>query len=235
MDDVAAYIQQVKADLAKDAENPLEGMSEFFSARLDGYESHMLSILGDAPYVRMAELVPTQTGELLDLGCGTGLELDEIFRRLPSVRVTGIDMTDSMLNVLRRKHADKQLELIAGDFLEVPLERMAFDTAISFEALHHLTPRQKERLYGKLHDSIRPGGCYIEGDYVAECDEEEELYFTDSERRRTAAGVPEDAHIHYDTPLTESHQKELLLAAGFAKVTRAYKREATVIFHADKR
>jgi len=232
---VDTYIEQVKADLAKEAEIPLEGMSEFFTARLDGYEGHMLSLLGGAPYVRMAELVPKGTGELLDLGCGTGLELDEIFRILPKVRVTGIDMTESMLNVLRRKHADKQLELIAGDFLDVPLERMAFDAAISFEALHHLTPQQKERLYRKLYDSIRPGGCYIEGDYVAECEEEEELYFADSERRRSAAGVPDDAHVHYDTPLTESHQKELLLAAGFAEVTRAYKREATVIFHANRR
>ena len=230
-----AHIKHVKADLEEKAGNPLEGMSEFFTARLDGYESHMLSLLGDAPYVRMAELVPKGTGELLDLGCGTGLELDEIFRILPNVRVTGIDMTESMLNVLRRKHADKQLELIAGDFLDVPLERMAFDSAISFQALHHLTPPQKGRLYRKLYDSIRPGGCYIEGDYVAECQEEEELYFADSERRRAGAGVADGLHTHYDTPLTESHQKELLLAAGFAEVTQAYKREATVILQADRR
>ena len=42
--------------------------------------------------------VPDNPGQaILDLGCGTGLELDALFARFPDLRVTGIDMTEEML------------------------------------------------------------------------------------------------------------------------------------------
>lgn len=44
-------------------------------------------------YIKMAELVPDSTEAILDLGCGTGLELDELFKRFPNVSVVGIDLT----------------------------------------------------------------------------------------------------------------------------------------------
>lgn len=37
-----------------------------------------------------AELTPGDCGPLLDLGCGTGLELDRIFARWPELAVTGV-------------------------------------------------------------------------------------------------------------------------------------------------
>ena len=39
---------------------------------------------------------------VLDLGCGTGLELDEIFRYFPDLAVTGIDLTREMLQQLKK-------------------------------------------------------------------------------------------------------------------------------------
>lgn len=38
-----------------------------------------------AQYQWMARELPSGTRRLLDLGCGTGLELDCIFRRLPDL------------------------------------------------------------------------------------------------------------------------------------------------------
>ena len=234
MKDMVAHLGGLRRELAADAENPLEEMSEFFTARIDSYEEHMLGFLRDT-YVQFAELIPKHTEELLDIGCGTGLELDEIFKVLPSVRVTGVDVTDSMLKALSQKHSDKHLNLILGDFMEVSLGSDAFDTAISFEALHHFTPDQKKLLYRKVYDSIKPGGCYIEHDYVAECEEEVGLYFEDREKRRIAAKLPEDALIHYDTPLTTLQQRELLMETGFANVKLAHEGESHVILVAEKR
>jgi trans-aconitate methyltransferase len=36
---------------------------------------------------KLAELIPDKTRTIMDLGCGTGLELDEIFIRFPQVSV----------------------------------------------------------------------------------------------------------------------------------------------------
>jgi tRNA (cmo5U34)-methyltransferase len=234
MKDSEAYLEKVKRELTEDAETPLEGMSEFFTTRVDSYESHMLGFFRST-YRRFADLVPKHTEEMLDIGCGTGLELDEIFRILPGVRVTGVDLTESMLDVLSRKHPNKHLELIRGNFLDVPLRNEAFDTVISFEALHHFTSDQKRLLYRKVFDAIKPEGCYIECDYVAECEEEANMYFEDREKRRIAAKLPEDALVHYDTPLTSRRQQELLMEAGFDNVILAHEEEATVILIAEKR
>ena len=43
-------------------------------------------------------------------------------------------------------------------------------------AMHHLTPEEKLRLYWAVHEGLKPGGFYIEGDYVVTKGEEEELF-----------------------------------------------------------
>jgi len=67
----------------------LEKMSDFFEARIDGYEEHMLDTVKGCKegYQILAELVPVQTKKITGLGCGTGLELDEIFIRFPQMSV----------------------------------------------------------------------------------------------------------------------------------------------------
>lgn len=50
--------------------------------------------------IKNAGLLPDQCTEILDIGCGTGLELDEIWKRNPEISVTGIDLSQSMLNEL---------------------------------------------------------------------------------------------------------------------------------------
>ena len=64
-------------------------MSDFFEARIDGYEEHMLDTVKGCKegYQILAELVPVQTKKIIGLGCGPGLELDEIFIRFPQMSV----------------------------------------------------------------------------------------------------------------------------------------------------
>lgn len=57
----------------------------------------------------------------------------------------------------------------------------------------------------------------MECDYIACCQEEETLLRDECAARRAAAGVPEDAFVHFDTPLTLEHEIRLLQAAGFVR------------------
>ena len=86
-------------------DEPLEGMGTFFDARVEAYEAHMAR--WEAHYRWMARLLPDGVRTLLDLGCGTGLELDRIFERFPDLAVTGVDLSPDMLGRLARKHAGK--------------------------------------------------------------------------------------------------------------------------------
>lgn len=62
----------------------------------------------------------------------------------------------------------------------------------------------------------RPGGFFLEADYIACCEEEETLLRAESARRRARANIPADVFIHFDTPLTLEHELALLRAAGFS-------------------
>lgn len=50
----------------------MEKMDEFFTARVEGYDEHMLNEVGGCreAYEKMAELIPDGTENILDLGCG---------------------------------------------------------------------------------------------------------------------------------------------------------------------
>ena len=209
----------------------LEEMSAFFTARVEGYDEHMLTGVGGCRecYEEMARLVPEGVETLLDLGCGTGLELDFIFRRFPRLAVTGVDLTRAMLDELKRKHPDKALNLICGSYFDVDFGEAAFDAAISFQTMHHFTPEKKRALYERVRKALKTGGVYIECDYMIEDDAEEAFNFAELGRMRREQNLSPDTFVHYDTPLTIAHQTAVLREAGFASIERKLRVENTTI------
>ena len=199
----------------------LEKMSDFFEARLDGYDAHMLNDIESANefYPFTASLLPIENNCcILDLGCGTGLELEEYFRLCPTARVTGIDLSRAMLNALEGKFFDKNVTLIHGSYFDVPLGDACFDAAVSVESLHHFTQEEKIPLYTKLCAALKEKGYFILTDYFALSDEEEILHRQTLANLKAELGITDNEFYHYDIPLTIAHETHALLTAGFASV-----------------
>lgn len=199
----------------------LERMDDFFAARVDGYDDHMRTNIEGASdfYAYTASLLPMdKDAQVLDLGCGTGLELEEYFRLNPDASVTGIDLSDAMLKALKAKLPDYRINLVRGSYFDVPLGKAAFDAAVSVESLHHFTGGQKEALYRKLRTALKDGGVFILTDYFAESEELEEEYFRNLAQLRQEQGLSENEFFHYDTPLTAEHEMAVLESAGFSEV-----------------
>ena len=203
----------------------LEKMDLFFENRLEEYEEHMLSGIEGARefYPFTASLLPGTAGcKVLDLGCGTGLELDAYFLRNPEARVTGIDLSEAMLGALTDKFpdrcADGRLRLIHGSYFDVPFPEEAYDAAVSVESLHHFTRGQKLPLYRKLCQALKKGGFFLLTDYFAESEALEGEYFHTLERLKREQNLSDDGFYHYDTPLTVEHEMEVLREAGFSDV-----------------
>ena len=197
----------------------LERMSEFFEKRIEGYDEHMMTNIESAdqfyPFTA-AQLPKTENCSILDLGCGTGLELEEYYRLNPSACVTGIDLSGMMLAALMKKLPGKNIRLIQGSYFDVPLEENQFDAAVSIESLHHFTKEEKISLYGKLHRALKKNGYFILTDYFSLSDEEEKQHRENLFILKQEQGIQDQELYHYDTPLTMDHEIEALKVAGFS-------------------
>ena len=199
----------------------LEKMAEFFENRLDGYDEHMMTNIESANefYPFTADNLPVDLdSQVLDLGCGTGLELEEYYLRCPSAKVTGIDLSKGMLSALKKKFSDKDITLIAGSYFDVAFGESVFDAAVSVESLHHFTKEEKVPLYAKLYKSLRDNGYFILTDYFSLSIEEELIHRKELLRLKEEQGIIDDEFYHYDTPLTVEHEIEALTEAGFKSV-----------------
>ena len=199
----------------------LEKMGEFFDSRLDGYDEHMMTNIDGAAefYPFTAAQLPTWAGaRVLDLGAGTGLELEEYLRINPSASVVAIDLAPGMLGALKRKLARKDVTVILGSYFEVPFGTECFNAAVSVESLHHFTQNEKISLYKKLHGCLLDGGFFILTDYFATSDDEEKAFRDELLRLKAEQGIFGEEFYHYDTPLTVKHEIEALRASGFSKI-----------------
>lgn len=214
----------------------MEKMTSFFSKRSDAYDTHMLTNVPGCKegYDLMSTLVPKSCKTLLDLGCGTGLELESIFHAIPDMEVTGIDLTQEMLNQLKQKYTDKSIKLICGSYFDVPFDRSTYDCDISFQTLHHFSHDLKTSLYRKIHQALTSNGIYIECDYMVEHQDEEDFYYAENLRIRKALGISDTAFYHYDTPCTVENQITLLKNSGFIDVETVFRIENTTMLVAHK-
>lgn len=199
----------------------LEKMNEFFDKRIEGYEEHQLNMIKDARefYPYTAACLPMwDNAKVLDLGCGTGLELDFYFERNPTAIITGIDIAEGMLKVLKDKFSDKKLTAICGSYFDISFEKEYYDAIVSVESLHHFTKEQKCSLYKKAYQALQRGGYLILTDYFAETDEQEYFCRQELMRLKSQQKIYDNAFYHYDTPLTKTHELNALTEAGFSSI-----------------
>ncbi|HOQ76820.1 MAG TPA: class I SAM-dependent methyltransferase [Thermoclostridium sp.] len=199
-------------------ERRLEEMGSFFDRRADIYDSHMLEELQLSKFYDAIErciAMSHRVESVLDLGCGTGLELERLFRQFEDARVTAIDLSEGMLEQLKRKFRDKvsNMEVICGSYFDVDFGNNRYDLALSTYSLHHFDHDEKLSLYQRVYESLKPGGRFINGDYTLSADEEK-FYMTENARIREAQGI-DRGFFHYDTPMTAETERRLLEQAGF--------------------
>ncbi|QYZ78555.1 class I SAM-dependent methyltransferase [Methanofollis formosanus] len=138
---------------------------EHFHEKADVYEDLIVRIVSDAPafFGTIADFIPEGKIEVLELGSGTGFVTEQILSANPQAKVTCIDMDPAMLAVAQRKENLKTIAFLEGDFREVWPDGM-FDLVLTSLCLHHLPDDDRAMILGHVHDALKPGGRFVNGD-----------------------------------------------------------------------
>ena len=213
-----------------------EDMAGFFDARASGYEAHMRASIDtfDVLYQRVVDVLPSTPDDpdILDLGIGTGLEVERIYRRFAAAHVTGIDLSSGMLNTLRAKPwiQGRNLTLIHGSFLEQDLGARGYDAVVSVMALHHWGPTVKAALYRRVFLALRPGGVFVNGDFVVSQGTDQ----VDIPDLSVQAVADQPHQLHLDFPMSPQQELSLLRSAGFSASEIAFHSPRACVFRARK-
>jgi tRNA (cmo5U34)-methyltransferase len=205
-----------------------EDIRDFFEKRVDGYDEHMAETVEDfkAFYARLADPIEKTDEEIaiLDLGAGTGIELEYIFAKAPRARITAVDLSPRMLSRLLEKYKrhELQIQAVEASYLTMELEPRSYDYAVSVMSLHHLLPDEKTALYARIRGALTPAGSYIEGDYIVS-EEEEGRLVEEYRALKEDFALSEDGLFHIDIPSSEKTQMTALREAGFKDIRALFR------------
>jgi tRNA (cmo5U34)-methyltransferase len=206
-----------------ESERSFEEMKEFFDTRATGYEAHMAEKPQSSYWRHLleAQIPPTtMASQILDLGYGTGLEIQHVLRRQPNAHITCVDLSDGMLNCLRQTYADRlaQLTVVQASYFDYNLGDSAFDIAIACVTMHHWLYQEKVRLYKRILLALKPHGRFIDSDYMVP--EAVESSLLSGYLALKAAGKLQTGRFyHIDVPFSVRTERQVLTEAGFRKST----------------
>lgn len=110
--------------------------------------------------------IPDGAG-VLDVGCGTGILVELLKRKLPNSQVVGIDPDDEALQIAKERLEGAQLsaELKKGYAEVLPFPDESFDFCLSTLVFHHLPNEIKLKTLQEMHRVLKPGGKIVITDF----------------------------------------------------------------------
>ena len=109
---------------------------------------------------------------ILDLGSGTGETARRVLERHAGASIVLVDSSAEMLTAAREALAKDRIESVLVQRLEDPLPAGPFDLVVSALAVHHLESADKQVLFQRIAEVLRPGGRFVLADVVVPQDSE---------------------------------------------------------------
>jgi len=100
-------------------------------------------------------------GRILEVGCGTGMNLRSYHR--PEWKIAGLDLSmESLRRAARSVPAGHNIDFIRGSATGLPFASGAFDAVVCANTLQHIpTDALRRRAFSELARVVRPGGRVV--------------------------------------------------------------------------
>lgn len=100
---------------------------------------------------------------VLDVATGTGAQALAFAAR--GAKVVGVDLSDSMLRIARRKVRGPSLIFARADAIALPFENDRFDVCCVSFGLHEMPPTVRDRALSEITRVTKPNGKIVVVDY----------------------------------------------------------------------
>lgn len=105
----------------------------------------------------LAELVPLERLDIIELGCGNARMARTLLQRYPGCRVSGLEV-DERQHAKNLASPQEGLRFIAAGAESIPLADASFDLALMLKSLHHVPTPLMAQALGEIARVLRPGG-----------------------------------------------------------------------------
>lgn len=116
---------------------------------------------GNNPRSKIAELIPDENLNILDMCCGTMGNSIPLAQKRKKIKLTGLDLSPDMLEIAKEKiraHKLNNVKILAGDASHTNFDSSSFDYIILGLVLHELEEPQAEKILKEAHRLLRPEG-----------------------------------------------------------------------------
>ena len=125
----------------------------------DWYETPLGRAVDGAERRAFLRLLEPSVGErVLEVGCGTG-HWTKWFREGLGMRVVGLDLSEGMLAVARRRLPE--VPFVRGDGRDLPFRGESFDAVVAITVLEFVP--EPRRVLDEMWRCVRPGGRMVVG------------------------------------------------------------------------
>jgi ubiquinone/menaquinone biosynthesis C-methylase UbiE len=157
---------------------------------------------------------PASGERVLDVGCGTGLFLKSLAAENAGLALTGLDLSEHMLDQARRTGPaiGRPPTFVQGSVYEMPFEDGAFDVIVNTISCHFYV--EQVRAFGEIQRVLAPGG----------------RFFCAAITFGPFSGSIGAVAVYYPPRVLEAHLRE----AGFEIVRSERIRPGSVLFEAIK-
>ncbi|MDZ7844583.1 MAG: methyltransferase domain-containing protein [Anaerolineales bacterium] len=147
-------------------DRPRQAAGEFYD-RISGFYD-LLAASSEGPFIRRGlKMLQARPGDrVLEIGSGTGRALVDLSRSVgPSGRVTGIDLSEGMMDIARERlggsGTEEKADLIIGDAVSLPLRDGSRDKIFSSFTLDLFSAADIDRVLEECQRVLRTEGRLV--------------------------------------------------------------------------
>jgi len=108
----------------------------------------------------VSTLNPKESSALLDVGCGSGILLNQLDNLHRNMRLYGIDITPLMVQVAKKKFEGRSnVQIFEGSAVNLPFKDCTFDYVTCASSFHHHPDQNKS--VSEMVRVLKPGGTVL--------------------------------------------------------------------------